>query len=36
MKKNYKDYVITFICVTLINVLMLIVPLLLFPWALRS
>lgn len=36
MKKNYKDYIITFICVTMINVLMFIVPLFIFPWALQS
>jgi hypothetical protein len=36
MKKNYKDYIITLTCVTLIGVLMLIVPLFMFPWALQS
>ncbi len=36
MKKNYKDYIITITCVGLIGVLMLIVPLFMFPWALQS
>ena len=43
MKKNYKDYIITLTCVTLIGLLMLIVPLFMlivplfmFPWALQS
>ena len=36
MKKNYKDYIITLTCVTLIGVLMLIVHLFMLPWALQS
>ena len=36
MKKNHRDYIITLTCVTLIGLLMLIVPLFLFPWALQS
>lgn len=36
MEKNYKSYLITLTCVTLIGVLMLIVPLLMLPWALQS
>ena len=36
MKKNYKDYIVTLTCVGLIGVLLLIVPLFLFPWALQS
>ena len=35
MKKNYKDYIITLTCVALIGVLMLVVPLFAFPWALQ-
>lgn len=34
--KNYKDYIITITCVGLIGVLMFIVPLFMFPWALQS
>ena len=36
MKKNYKDYIITLTCVTLIGVLMLIVPLFMFFRVLES
>ena len=36
MKKNYKDYVITLTCIALIGVLILIIPLFMFPWALES
>ena len=36
MKQNYKDYMITLICFTLIGVLLLIVPLTLFPMVLNS
>lgn len=36
MKKNTKDYIITITCVGLIGVLLLIAPLLMFPWALEQ
>ena len=36
MKQNYKDYMITLICFTLIGVLLLAIPLALFPVALKE
>ena len=36
MKQNYKDYMITLICFTLIGVLLLFIPLALFPIALKE
>ena len=36
MKQNYKDYMTTLICTTLIGVLLLIIPLALFPMVLNE